>query len=171
MDFTVAAITNPGKKDRLIEVINEELIKIREEGITETELKEAKAAYPVSRVSGRSDDGALNQELLSSLFNERTLQHVADHEQNISDATLEAVNAAIRKYIDPERLVISVAETSLKLSNLNDWSEGSSGRVMTTRVPWMAPQDSFDPSIHARDGSILTDRINGILTTSRCVTA
>jgi len=34
---------------------------------------------------------------------------VADHEQNISDATLEAVNAVIRKYIDPERLVISVA--------------------------------------------------------------
>ena len=45
VDFTVAAITNPGKKDRLIEVINEELIRIREEGITETELKEAKAAY------------------------------------------------------------------------------------------------------------------------------
>ena len=109
VDFTVAAITNPGKKDRLIEVINEELIRIREEGITETELKEAKAAYLQAARVRRSDDGALNQELLSSLFNERTLQHVADHEQNISDATLEAVNAAIRKYIDPERLVISVA--------------------------------------------------------------
>lgn len=109
VDFTVAAITNPGKKDRLIEVINEELIRIREEGITETELKEAKAAYLQAARVRRSDDGALNQELLSSLFNERTLQHLADHEQNISDATLEAVNAAIRKYIDPERLVISVA--------------------------------------------------------------
>ena len=109
VDFTVAAITNPGKKDRLIEVINEELIRIREEGITETELNEAKAAYLQAARVRRSDDGALNQELLSSLFNERTLQHVADHEQNISDATLEAVNAAIRKYIDPERLVISVA--------------------------------------------------------------
>ncbi|MGC6549555.1 MAG: M16 family metallopeptidase [Rubripirellula sp.] len=109
VDFTVAAITNPGKKDRLIEVINEELIRIREEGITETELKEAKAAYLQAARVRRSDDGALNQELLSSLFNERTLQHVADHEQNISDATLESVNAAIRKYIDPERLVISVA--------------------------------------------------------------
>ncbi|MGC6447763.1 MAG: hypothetical protein ACON5J_15145, partial [Rubripirellula sp.] len=76
---------------------------------TETELKEAKAAYLQAARVRRSDDGALNQELLSSLFNERTLQHVADHEQNISDATLEAVNAAIRKYIDPERLVISVA--------------------------------------------------------------
>lgn len=109
VDFTVAAITNPGKKDRLIEVINEELVRIREEGITETELKEAKAAYLQAARVRRSDDGALNQELLSSLFNERTLQHVADHEQNISDATLEAVNAAISKYIDPERLVISVA--------------------------------------------------------------
>ena len=109
VDFTVAAITNPGKKDRLIEVIKEELIRIREEGITETELEEAKAAYLQAARVRRSDDGALNQELLSSLFNERTLQHVADHEQNISDATLEAVNAAIRKYIDPERLVISVA--------------------------------------------------------------
>ncbi|MGC6445402.1 MAG: M16 family metallopeptidase, partial [Rubripirellula sp.] len=80
VDFTVAAITNPGKKDHLIEVINEELIRIREEGITETELKEAKAAYLQAARVRRSDDGALNQELLSSLFNERTLQHVADHE-------------------------------------------------------------------------------------------
>mgnify|MGYP000665566344 CR=1 FL=1 len=57
----------------------------------------------------RSDDGALNQELLGSLFNDRTLQHVADHEANIANATVESVNAAVRKHIVPENLVIGVA--------------------------------------------------------------
>ena len=109
VDFIVAAITNPGQKDRLVQVINEELVKIREEGITETELNEAKAAYLQAARVRRSDDGALNQELLGSLFNDRTLQHVADHEANIANATVESVNAAVRKHIVPENLVIGVA--------------------------------------------------------------
>ncbi|MDA9840585.1 insulinase family protein, partial [Rubripirellula sp.] len=109
VDFIVAAITNPGQKDRLVTVINEELDKIRSEGITETELSEAKAAYLQAARVRRSDDSALNQELLGSLFNDRTLQHVADHEVNISNATVESVNAAIKKYIDPQKLVIGVA--------------------------------------------------------------
>ncbi|MDB4809931.1 insulinase family protein [bacterium] len=109
VDFIVAAITNPGKKDRLVEVINEELVRIRNEGITQQELEEAKAAYLQAARVRRSDDSALNQELLGSLFNERTLQHVADHEKNISEASVESVNAAIKKFIDPDKLVIAVA--------------------------------------------------------------
>ena len=109
VDFIVAAITNPGKKDRLVAVINEELEKIRTGGITEKELEEAKKAYLQAARVRRSDDAALNQELLGSLFNERTMQHVADHENNIANATVDGVNSAIRKYIDPEKLVIAVA--------------------------------------------------------------
>lgn len=109
VDFVVAAITNPGKKDRLVQVINEELVRIRQEGITETELVEAKAAYLQAARVRRSDDGALNQALLGSLFNERTLQHLADHEKNIAEATVESVNNAIKKYLDPAKLVIGVA--------------------------------------------------------------
>ena len=117
VDFIVSAITNPGKKDRLIEVISEELVRIREEGITETELTEAKAAYLQAARVRRSDDSALNQELLASLFNERTLQHVADHERNIANATVENVNLAIKKYLDPGKLVVSIAGDFAKSKN------------------------------------------------------
>lgn len=109
VDFIVAAITNPGMKDRLISVIREELELIRDQGITEQELSEAKEAYLQAARVRRSDDSALNNDLLSTLFNERTMKHYAELEANIQAATVEDVNAAIRKYIDPDKLVIAVA--------------------------------------------------------------
>ncbi len=109
VDFIVAAITNPGKKDRLMEVIREEIDLIRDRGVTEQELSEAKKAYLQSARVRRTDDAALNSDLLGTLFNERTMQHYADLEANVAAATVEDVNAAIRKYIDPDRLVTAIA--------------------------------------------------------------
>ncbi len=109
VDFTLYAITNPQNKDRLINVLREELIRIRDEGITEAELNEAKMAYLQAERVKRSSDGALTSELLGTIFNERTMKYHADHEDQIRDATVDSVNAAIRKYIDPERLVMAIA--------------------------------------------------------------
>lgn len=109
VDFMVYAITNPAMKDRLMRVIREELDLILEKGITENELAEAKIAYLQANRVRRSSDGALVGELLSTMFNERTMKYYADLEANISAATVEDVNAALRKYLDPERLVIAVA--------------------------------------------------------------
>ena len=45
VDLTIYAITNPENKDRLIEVIREEVERLRNDGVTEDELEKAKSAY------------------------------------------------------------------------------------------------------------------------------
>lgn len=109
VDFTLYAITNPQNRDKLIGVIREELDKIRDDGITQEELDEAKKAYLQASRVRRTNDAALTSELLSTMFNERTMEHYAKHDTQIEAATVESVNAAINKYIDPEKLVMAIA--------------------------------------------------------------
>ena len=109
VDFTLYAITNPQNKDRLIEVMMEEIKRLREEGVTADELANAKTSYLQAARVRRTGDPSLAGRLLSTMFNERTMQYVADHEQQIRDATIEGVNAAIKKYIDPDKLVMAIA--------------------------------------------------------------
>ncbi|MEM6688701.1 MAG: pitrilysin family protein [Planctomycetota bacterium] len=109
VDFTIYAITNPDNRVKLIDVIMEELDKIRDDGITDEELAEAKEAYLQSNRVSRSNDGSVASEILGTIFNERTMQQVADHEEQIREATVDSVNSAIQKYIDPERLVLAIA--------------------------------------------------------------
>ena len=109
VDFTLYAITNPQNKDRLIEVIREEIDLIRDEGVTQEELDQAKVAYLQALRVRRTNDSALTSELLGTMFTERTMQHYADHEEQIEAATVESVNDAIKKYIVPDKLVMAIA--------------------------------------------------------------
>ena len=109
VDFTLYAITNPGNKDRLIEVIREEVDRIRDKGVTEEELSAAKNAYLQDARVRRSNDPALAGELLGTLFTERTLEHFAVQEEQIKAVTVESVNGAIRKYIVPDKLISAIA--------------------------------------------------------------
>lgn len=107
-DFTLYAITNPANVDRLMSVINEELNKIRTEGITEDELAKAKEAYLQNEKVRRADDGSLASQLLGSMFNRRTLQFTAEYEKRIASLTVPQVNEALKKYILPDSLVTAV---------------------------------------------------------------
>ncbi|WP_345320423.1 pitrilysin family protein [Novipirellula rosea] len=109
VDFTLYAITNPANREKLIRVIREEIDRIRKDGITSDELAKAKEAYLQRNRVSRADDSSLASDLLSSLFNERTMAYEAEHEAQIQAATLESVNEAIRKYIQPEKLVMAIA--------------------------------------------------------------
>jgi len=108
-DFMLYAITNPENREKLLNVIMEEIILIRDEGVTADELAKAKTSYLQKQIVGRTQDSNLATTLVLNLFNDRTMQHQADHEQQIADATLEEVNAAIRRYIDPETMAIAIA--------------------------------------------------------------
>lgn len=109
VDFVLYAITNPENKDRLVAVIMEELAMIRTDGITEQELREAKVAYLQAARVRRSKDVSVASELLSTMFNDRTMQHEVEHEKQIEAATVGQVNAAINKYLDPAKLVVAIA--------------------------------------------------------------
>ena len=77
--------------------------------MTQDELDKAKEAYLSSMRVRRSNDSSLTNELLGTLFNERTMQHFAQHESQIETAALSDVNEAIRKYIVPDKLVMAIA--------------------------------------------------------------
>lgn len=109
VDFTVYAIANPENRDKLIQAIREEVQRLREEGVTEDELKKAKNAYLQMEKVRRTNDGALASELVQTMFLDRTMQYAAEHQQQIQEATVESVNAAIRKYLDWDRMVAAIA--------------------------------------------------------------
>ena len=107
-DFTLYAITNPGKIDKLMEVIKEELVRLKTDGVTADELDKAKAAYLQAEKVRRAEDGSLASALLGNMFNRRSMEFTAKYEQRIANLTLEDVNAALKKYIVPDELVTAV---------------------------------------------------------------
>ncbi|MGV3485314.1 MAG: M16 family metallopeptidase, partial [Planctomycetaceae bacterium] len=107
-DYTLYAITNPANIDRLMAAINEELVKLREGGVTEDELTKAKDAYLQGEKVHRAEDGSLAGQLLASMFNRRTLKFTAEYENRVRELTVAQVNDAIKKYILPDRLVTAV---------------------------------------------------------------
>ncbi|MFU7558701.1 M16 family metallopeptidase [Stieleria sp. JC731] len=109
VDFTIYAITNPENKDRLIEVIQEEVDRLRKEGVTADELEKAKQAYLQAARVRRTNDGALIGELLETMFMDRTMQYAAQHAEQIEAATVDSVNAALQKYVHWDRLVRAIA--------------------------------------------------------------
>lgn len=109
VDLTLYAITNPGNKDKLMKVIREELDRMLKDGVTADEVEKAKQAYLQAQRISRTGDQSLNSLLMASMFTGRTMEAIATQEQYIQDATIDEVNAAIRKYIDPDALVIAMA--------------------------------------------------------------
>ncbi len=108
-DFTLYAITNPQNKDRILEVIREEIDRIRKDGVTADELAKAKESYLQADRIRRTNDAYLVSELVSTMFNSRTMAYQAEHETQIESATIESVNSAIERYIQPDRFVTAVA--------------------------------------------------------------
>lgn len=109
VDWTLYAITNPENKDRLIEVMREELDRLRKDGVTEEELEKAKSAYLQAERVRRATDSSLAGELIQTLFLDRTMEFAADHDERIESASVESVNDAIRQFLNWGNLVKSAA--------------------------------------------------------------
>jgi zinc protease len=107
--LTLFAITNPENREKLMAVIKEEVDKLLKDGITEDELAAAKQGYLQSEQLSRTSDAALAQILAGTLFASRTMQYHSKFEKDIAELDVAKVNAALRKYIDPARLVIAFA--------------------------------------------------------------
>ena len=108
-DLLIYAIANPENKDKLIQAIKEEIDLLKKDGITEQELEDAKKYYLGNKRVQRTTDKALAGELLQTMFLDRTMEFAADHADRIEAASVESVNDAIRKYVDWDKLVKSIA--------------------------------------------------------------
>jgi zinc protease len=103
--FQIFAIYAPANRARLEAAIDEELRKVLSDGFTPAELEAAKSGWLQQATVQRSNDSALRVMINNNVFYGRTMQHQAEIERRIAALTVEQVNAAFRRHIDPDRLV------------------------------------------------------------------
>ncbi len=107
--FNVFAMFAPENRERLIEVVEEELEKVVESGFEAEEVEAGKRGYLQQRELRRSDDGQLAGMLNGNLYLDRDLFHQAEFEDRLRALDAEAVTEAVRRHLDLERLSISIA--------------------------------------------------------------
>ncbi len=108
-NLSLFAITNPEKRDRLVAVIREEIDLLLKDGITAAELENAKQGFLQSEQLERTQDSTLANVLASTIFANRTMTYYDKFEKELNQLDIESVNAALRKYIEPDRFVIVTA--------------------------------------------------------------
>ncbi|KXK46177.1 MAG: peptidase M16 [Bacteroidetes bacterium OLB10] len=102
--FITYAIYNPDNSERLIEAYKDEMNKMVKEGFTKEELADAVKGFIQSRSVSRSQDRELCARLNNYIFLDRTMKWDEDFEKKIQALTVEQVNAAMRKWINPEKI-------------------------------------------------------------------
>ena len=107
--FTISAIVNPQNLARLRVCAIEELERMLRDGVTADELDKAREGYLQSMKIGRSSDAALAGSLGSLRHLGRTMLREADFEKKIAALTPEQISAAMKRHIDPKKLVIVAA--------------------------------------------------------------
>lgn len=99
---TLFAMFAPQNLERLQNAVKEELALFVKDGITATELADAKQALAQTYALRRAQDPALAGALRGQLYLGRSMAFNAALEAKIASLTLDEVNAAIRKYIKPD---------------------------------------------------------------------
>jgi len=108
------AMTAPQNAARAEQAILEEIRRAQRDGFTPQEVAEAKKGLLETRLVSRSQDPTLAAQWSSYLDLNRDWEFSKDFEAKIAALSAEQVNAAFRKYIDPERLTLVVAADSRK---------------------------------------------------------
>jgi hypothetical protein len=110
--FTAQAIFAPQNVAKVEAAFKDELEKLLREGFTEEELKTAKSGWLQQQNLNRSSDQGLAARLSSYLFTNRKLDWDDKLESRIGELSVEHLNAAMRRHIDPRRSRSSRPETS-----------------------------------------------------------
>ncbi len=104
--LTINAICNPANMEKVNNAIAEEIDKLLADGVTDEELARAKQGYLQQQQVARTSDATLAAILADLLYTGRTMQYYTDLEKQIESLTPDQVVGALRKYIDPKKLVV-----------------------------------------------------------------
>ncbi len=107
--WQASAIFAPANRDKVEAAIKEEIDRARKDGFSAKELEEGKAGLLSFRRLSRAQDGNLAFGLAANLDLGRTMARAAEVDAQLQALTLDQVNSALRKYIEPERFVTGVA--------------------------------------------------------------
>lgn len=104
-DWRVYAIYAPENRDRLKRAFQEVLETVIRDGFNESELEAGVQALLNQRALARSRDAVLTRTWMNYLTTNRTFEWSQALDEKIKALTVEDVNAALRKYINPTQLV------------------------------------------------------------------
>ena len=104
--FTISAIVNPANAAKLQASALDELDRLLREGVKAEELDKARAGWLQARRVARASDPGLAGTLGSLRHLDRTMQWEEDLEQKITALKPEEISAALKRHIDPKKLVI-----------------------------------------------------------------
>ncbi|MCE9660513.1 MAG: insulinase family protein [Burkholderiales bacterium] len=105
--LSVSAIFAPQNQPRVEAALREELALSVKEGFTQKELDEARIGLLNLRRLSRAQDGNVASQLASDQRLGRSFAFVQQVDQAIEKLSLEQVNAAWRRYVDPARVVLA----------------------------------------------------------------
>ena len=105
--WSVSAIFAPQNQAKVEAALMEELARSLKDGFTQAELDQSRAGLLNFRRLSRAQDGAVAGALTRNLYLERRFAFAQQIDDAIAKLTLEQVNAAWRKYIGPQRLVMA----------------------------------------------------------------
>ncbi|MBI3283395.1 MAG: insulinase family protein [Burkholderiales bacterium] len=112
--FAISAIAAPQNLARLESAIREELQRALTGGFTAAELAKAKSGLLQQRAQGRTNDGGVAGGWTSNLYLKRSWAWSQAMDDKIGALTLDQVNAAFRRYIDPAKMSVFIAGDEAK---------------------------------------------------------
>jgi len=104
--FSASAISNPANTPKVEASFLDELKKTLRDGFTAAELTAAKKAIRDERVGARSSDGGLMNLISSRKQYKRTLAWDEELDSKLQALTLDQVNSAFRRHVDPAKVSI-----------------------------------------------------------------
>jgi zinc protease len=105
----VYAIFNPLFKNRLDSALHEEIAKAIKDGFKDDELKKSVASWLQQRKTYLGLDNFVVNNLTSYLADDRDLSQATELENKVKALTTKEVNEVLRKYIDPNKIVLIYA--------------------------------------------------------------
>ena len=103
--WQASAIFAPQNRPKVEAAFREEVARALKDGFTAKELAEGQASLLNYRQLSRSQDGSVAFALANNLYLGRTFALAARVDAAIGQLTLEQVNAALRKYVTPDKFV------------------------------------------------------------------
>jgi zinc protease len=118
--WVAQAIAAPQNIEKVETALREELALALRDGFTDAEIARAKSGWQQSFAQTRAQDQSLAARLLSHLDSGRTLlTWDKAFEQRVLAATPDAVRAALRKHLDPQKLTVVRAGDFAKVAKPN----------------------------------------------------
>lgn len=102
--FLALAIYAPENRDRLETAFREEIRKMLDDGFTDEEVAAGVQGYLQNANLMRAQDQVLAGTLSNNLYFGRTMAWQTEHEDAIRSLTAEQINAAVRRWIDLDRM-------------------------------------------------------------------